>query len=208
MTLAEFQDFLVRFDTDEDLLDFCRKHILHGIPFVFSGRDDDFYEFRKRIATKFEISFHEIYVIGSAKLGFSSFKNTLFDYDSDIDIAIVSDKLFENIMANIAKYQMRIRKSRAKVSDDEIEMYHVFLEYIAIGWMRPDKLPVSFQMKSMKDDWFGFFRDISNGKSEVGNYRVNAGVFKSYKHLETYIVSGLEIAKRREIARQYNDSSD
>ena len=71
-------------------------------------------------------------------------------------------------------------------------MYHVFLEYVALGWIRPDKLPISFQMKTMKNDWFSFFDSISYGKSQVGNYKVHAGVFKSYEHLENYIVSGLQ----------------
>lgn len=48
--------------TDELLLDFCRKHVLHGIPFVFHARDDDYYEFRKRISLNFDIPFHEVYI--------------------------------------------------------------------------------------------------------------------------------------------------
>lgn len=74
-------------------------------------------------------------------------------------------------------------------------MYHEFLEYVALGWIRPDKLPVSFQMRAFKDNWFEFFRSISNGKSEIGNYQVNAGVFKSYNHLERYTLSGIKDLK-------------
>jgi len=75
-------------------------------------------------------------------------------------------------------------------------MYHEFLEYTAIGWIRPDKLPISFQMKGFKDDWFEFFRSISYGKSEVGNYQVTAGVFKTYEHLENYLLSGINDIKK------------
>ena len=81
-------------------------------------------------------------------------------------------------------------------------MYHEFLEYVALGWIRPDKLPVSFQMRVFKDDWFNFFRSISGGKSEVGNYQVNAGVFKSYRHLESYTLSGIkDVKKTKELRR-------
>ena len=57
--------------------------------------------------------------------------------------------------------------------------------------MRPDHLPISFRVKELKDDWFKFFTSISYGKSEVGNYKVNAGVFKTYQHFEQYTLSGI-----------------
>ncbi|MFB2758367.1 hypothetical protein ACE012_02560 [Shewanella xiamenensis] len=191
MELSDFIDELLKLDTSDKIFDFSRKHVLHGTPHVFKERENDFYEFRKKIARKFNISFHEIYITGSGKLGFSPFKSKVFDYDSDIDVAIISPSLFENIMWGISEYQMRFRKARATVREHELEMYHEFLEYVALGWVRPDKLPVSFQMGSVKSDWFDFFNTLSYGRSEVGNYKVSAGVFKSYQHLEKYIVSGL-----------------
>lgn len=202
MNLEEFKIKLDNKKTNEDLLDFCRKHVLHGTPFVFDGRDDDFYEFRKRIAINFNIPFHEIYITGSAKLGYSPFKNKEFDYDSDIDVAIISPFLFETIMKSISQYQVRFRKSRAVVRERELTMYHEFLEYVALGWIRPDKLPISFQMHTFKNDWFKFFQEISNGKSEVGNYKVNAGVFQSYEHLEEYIVGGLNDIRLNRLVRK------
>jgi hypothetical protein len=119
----------------------------------------------------------------------------VFDYDSDIDVAIISKNLFEAIMLDISEYQMRVRKNREAISERELKMYHQFLEYVAIGWIRPDKLPISFQMRALKDDWFDFFQSISDGRSEVGNYQVNAGVFKTYSHLERYLMSGLKDIK-------------
>lgn len=192
MTLTEFFEDLEKQKNDDELLDFCRKRILHGTPFVFSNRDDDFYIFRKRIAEKFKIPFHEVFITGSAKLGFSPFKKKDFDLNSDIDVALISPMLFDRIMVGISKYQMKFRRNRSVVRETELVMYHEFLEYVALGWIRPDKLPVSFQMGAFKRDWFDFFRAISNGKTEVGNYQVNAGVFRSYQHLEEYSLSGIK----------------
>lgn len=184
--------------TDEDaLLDFCRRRNLHGTPAVFEGREDAYYEFRKRIATQFSINFHEVFITGSAKLGFSPYKMKAFDYDSDIDIAIISSELYDRIMAYIHDYQMELRENRKAVSADEINGYHKFLEYGAIGWMRPDLLPTSFRVAELKRAWFDFFDSISYGKSEVGNYKVSAGAFKSYSHLERYTLRGLRLLKTR-----------
>ncbi|MFM5760781.1 hypothetical protein [Aeromonas hydrophila] len=199
MNLDDFNRELGSKTEEDDMLDFCRKHVMHGTPYVFNRRDEDFYEFRKKIANKFKIPFHEVYITGSAKLGFSPFKNKTFDYDSDIDVALVSPSLFDTLMKDIAKYQMMIRQNRRVVQEKELDTYHSFLEYVALGWIRPDKLPISFQMRAIKDDWFDFFRSISNGKSEVGNYPVNAGVFKSHQHLEDYILSGLKNLKKQRI---------
>ena len=199
MNLEEFKKELEGKETDEEILDFCRKNVLHGTPFIFINRDDDFYEFRKRIAYKFKISFLEVYITGSAKLGFSPFKNKLFDYNSDIDVTLISSCLFDVIMKNISQYQWMFIKNNAVVTEYELSMYHKFLEYVALGWIRPDKLPVSFQMKMFKDDWFSFFNRISYGKSEVGNYKVSAGAFKSYEHFEEYILDGMKNTKRKHL---------
>lgn len=208
MSIEEFYTELISRLSDDDTLDFCRKHLLHGTPFIFKEKDDGFYEFRKRIASKFKIPFHEVYITGSAKLGFSPFKKKNFDYDSDIDVAIVSPKLFERIMSNISDYQMSFRRNRAVVQEKELSMYHEFLEYVALGWIRPDKLPVSFQMKAFKDDWFEFFRSISNGNSEAGNYQVNAGIFQSYQHLERYTFSGIKSIQQSQRLKASNGNSN
>lgn len=192
VSMHEFMKTLAEATTDEILLDFCRRSSLHGTPFVFQGKEDDYYKFRKRIADKFGINFHEIFITGSGKLGFSPRKRKIFSYDSDIDVAIISSTLYDEIMSSIHGYQMELRENRRAVSITELDGYHKFLEYGAIGWMRPDLLPTSFRIKEIKKDWFDFFDSISHGKSEVGNYKVTAGAFKSYAHLEKYTLSGLQ----------------
>jgi predicted nucleotidyltransferase len=189
--MEEFLKTLSATTNEGQLIDFCRRRSLHGTPVVFGGNEDNYYEFRKRIADKFSISFHEIFITGSAKLGFSPHKRKTFDYDSDIDVAIISSTLYEMIMSYIQNYQMELRENRKAVSLYELKSYHKFLEYGAIGWMRPDLLPTSFRVAELKNDWFDFFDSISYGKSEVGNYKVTAGAFKSYSHLESYTISGL-----------------
>ena len=192
MELSEFINKLNGIEGREYLIDFCRKNILHGTPFIFSQKEDEYYEFRKRIAHRFDVSFYEVYIMGSAKLGFSPHKRKPFDLESDVDVAIVSEKLFSQIMDVVMDYQMKLRMSRETVTERELRMYHDFLEYTALGWIRPDKLPISFQVKAFKDNWFEFFRSISYGNSEIGNYKVAAGIFKTYSHLEIYIINSIE----------------
>jgi hypothetical protein len=196
---VELEDFLrslaATADTMDALEDFCRRRLIHGTPYVFAGREEEFYEFRKRIATQWDADYSDVHILGSARLGFSPHKRTEFSFDSDIDVAIVSEPLFDGFMDIIREYQMELRRNRRAVSNPELDTYHTFLEYVALGWIRPDKLPLSFQLKDRKDNWFSFFNRISHGRSEVGNYKVTAGVFKSMRHLELYQISGLEEIK-------------
>jgi predicted nucleotidyltransferase len=193
--MSDLELFLERIrelDTEENIVDFCRKYLIHGTPYIFKEDENQYYEFRKRISNQFNIPFYEIYITGSAKLGFSLFKEKIFDYDSDIDVALVSSQLYEEMLEPIYYYEMELRKGRQVLTDPESEEYYSFLKYTAIGWIRPDKLPLSFGVKKFKQKWFDFFQSISYGKSEVGDYKVSAGVFKSYSYFEKYTISTLK----------------
>ncbi|WP_107666759.1 hypothetical protein [Cyanothece sp. BG0011] len=190
--LEKFFAQVKKLQDEEEIIDFCRKYLIHGIPYIFTDNQDEYYEFRKRISQHFNINFYEIYITGSAKLGFSPFKQKKFDYNSDIDVAIISPQLYEKMLEPIYDYQMELRKARKSITVRELDQYHSFLEYTAIGWIRPDKLPLSFDVGILKQSWFDFFKSISYGKSEVGNYKVSAGVFKSYSYFERYTISTLK----------------
>jgi len=186
MTLHDFNELLLSADRFDARRHFVHKHIFHGTPYVFRGRELDYFEFKSRIANKFQIGFHEIFIVGSGKLGFSYHKGTEFSYDSDIDVVMVNPRLFEKYAKQICDYQYQLDEAGQAPTAREMRMYHQFLQYFIKGWMRPDKLPTSFQVNLLKDDWFDFFRSISYEGSEVGNYKVSAGLYKNYWYLEKY----------------------
>ncbi|WP_308255043.1 hypothetical protein [Geminocystis sp. GBBB08] len=127
--LEAFLNRLIELKNEEEITDFCRKYLIHGTPYIFNNRENEYYEFRKKIANQFNIAFYEIYITGSAKLGFSLFKQKPFDYDSDIDVAIVSPQLYEKMLEPIYDYQMELRKARKSITVTELKQYHSFLEY-------------------------------------------------------------------------------
>jgi hypothetical protein len=191
MTLRKFNELLLSADSFDARQHFVHKHIFHGTPYVFRGREFDFFEFKSRIANKFKIGFHEIFIVGSGKLGFSYYKGTEFSYDSDIDVVLVNSRLFERYARQICDYQYKLDEARQAVTAREMRMYRDFLQYFIKGWMRPDKLPTSFQVHLLKDEWFDFFQSISFGRSEVGNYKVAAGLYKNYWYLEKYYLRSI-----------------
>lgn len=192
MTLENFKEVIKESSDSVKRLIFIQKFLFHGIPSVFKNREDDYFEFRNRIANKFGVGFHEVFIVGSAKLGFSYYKDTQFSYDSDIDVVIVNEKLFEEFYLKISDYQYQLDRQYKTVDLKELKIYNVFLRYLVKGWMRPDKLPTSFQVDLLKSEWFDFFESISYDRSEVGNYKVAAGLFKNYEYLEKYYIKSVE----------------
>lgn len=192
MNKEEFDIALLECTNDDDIQNFSRKYIVHGIPYVFRQREEDFYDFRNRIARKFNVKYYEVYIVGSAKLGFSFLKNKIFSYDLDIDIALVNEGLFDYFLSAISEFQYNIDSSKTTLSSYEYHLYIKFLKYVVKGWIRPDLLPNSYGIDCMKQDWFDFFKQISYDKSEVGNYKVNAGLYKNYNCLERYCSQSLK----------------
>lgn len=174
-----------------------RKYLLHGLPFVFDGREDDYFEFRNIIAKHFNIGFHEVFIVGSSKLGYSYHKDSQFSVNSDIDVVIVCEALFEQFYEQICEFQYVVDKSLFTMTEFEKERYNSFLRYFAKGWLRPDKIPDRFMLKGLKTDWFAFFKSISYGKSQVGDYKVSGGLFKSYNFLEKYYTTSLISIKKQ-----------
>lgn len=182
-------------EEEDDYLEIVRKYIFHGIPYVFHDNQDAYYEFRNRIAKQFKVNFGDVFIVGSAKLGYSYLKGTDFTLDSDIDVVIVNTDLFNEFHKKICEYQHKLDKGSRTTTKENIEKYHRFLEYMAKGWMRPDKFPTQFQMEVIKNEWFDFFKSLSYGNSEVGNYKVAGGLYKSYYFLEKYYIESLKSIK-------------
>lgn len=191
MTKNSFDSILLRCENEEEILDFARKYIIHGIPYVFEEREDEFFEFKNRISKHFNIDYYQVYIVGSGKLGFSYLKGTDFSYDSDIDVAIVSEELYDRYLRHVRKFQYDMERSRERLVERDYSNYVKFLKYMAKGWMRPDLLPTTIEGLDIKTEWFDFFKSISYGNSEVGNYKVSAGVYKNYNFLEYYTTNGL-----------------
>lgn len=175
----------------DECLKIVRKYIIHGTPFVFKDRENDYYEFRDTIAKQFKIGFHEVLILGSAKLGYSYHKDSVFSPESDIDVALVNEKLFELFFDTVCTYQYNKSKGLFTPTKEEEKEYNQFLKYLVRGWMRPDLLPCKVQVETVKKEWFVFFKSISYGKSTVGNYIVNGGVFKNFHYLERYYTESL-----------------
>ena len=172
------------------------KHILHNVPYYFKDKMDLFFDIKKKISQKYNIPITNIYLVGSGQLGFSlnpknnyrdfiETENSVFPKASDLDFAIISDKLFGDIWDEICGFRLSDFPYSDKTADD----YYTFENYLFKGWIRPDTFPFDFKMKK---EWFEFFRSLNS----LVTRKVTCGVFRNeISFLKQYTRSINELIK-------------
>jgi len=191
MTLGEF-DSLIATHGSGDFTSFIEDNIFSQTPVVFGGDMRAYNAFRQRMATTFHVSKDDIYIVGSARLGFSYRKQTEFSLESDIDVAIVNERLFDEYSKKLCRYNHDVIRRVVALDGVEWSRYLGFLKYFAAGWLRPDKGTMIMRKNPDSSNWWRYFKSISYGRSEVGNHKVNAGIYKSKYYLCEYLKISLE----------------
>lgn len=102
-----------------------QKYIVHGTPYIFKDDEDKYFDLKREIAANFSEHYNNIHMVGSAKLGFSIAPNKLwkpFTIESDIDIVIISTKLFENLWESVHDFNIGLT-SRTKEEDNNYKLF-------------------------------------------------------------------------------------
>lgn len=195
ITKQELLDKIEQANSNDEYLRIVRKYIIHGIPYVFKNNANRYYDFREQIANHWHVGFQEVLILGSGKLGYSYHKDSVFSDESDIDVAIVNQSLFECFYLEIRNFQYRLESGLETLTSYEKTEYKRFQSYMIKGWMRPDILPAKITGKLSKDEWFSYFKSISYDNNLAGNYKVSAGLFKSFDYMEYYYTNSIKNLK-------------
>lgn len=170
--LVRYQQSLVV----ESTSDIVRRFITFGDSHIIN--EESLFRLKAEVADHFDVHPTEVLLVGSAKLGFSIAYNKRyqpFGDSSDIDLALVSTKLFDKIWELVFLYW-----SEGNYWDREDD----FKRYLFRGWIRPDKLPPSSKFNIGKE-WWEFFRNLtSTGK--YGPYKITGGLYRSWVFFESY----------------------
>ena len=182
--LTRFKADLATLPTDE----IYRRYVL---PEVCNGLTEvDQLSLREKIANKFEVDVGKVIIVGSAKLGFTLMSKksgrrpafSIFSENSDIDIAIISDVLFDQVWKQCFEFW------HSSGYADSISYWgeaRSFRDYIFRGWLRPDKLPAEGKYRYRKE-WFDFFKLQLPSERVAGDYKVSAGLYRDAYFLEAY----------------------
>lgn len=147
---------------------------------------------RERIAKRFTVPVEAVFIVGSAKLGFTLHDKDMneevprpaysaFSAASDVDIAIVDAGLFDHIWKMCFDYWDRTGYRFGLPLWDQA---NDFRNYIFRGWMRPDMLP-AVQAVSYSRQWFQFFQRLMSERA-AGDNRITAGLYREPYFFERY----------------------
>lgn len=165
-------------------LEIVQKKIIFGNCVILN--DEKYLNLRIEVAREFKIHPNDVLVVGSAKLGFSiapKKRYNFFHNESDIDIAIVSEKLFGKIWLDVLEF----KKQKTFWDNKKFEEFKNFLFH---GWIRPDKLPQS-NLFELSKKWWDFFLKKTSSNS-YGPYKIRGALYKNWEFLENYQISSVQ----------------
>jgi hypothetical protein len=170
--------------SEEEMIQRCFEHVLE--PFCMTT--DNYFELKNVISSNFGLHPNDVTMVGSGKLGFTlkpKVQFRKFNDKSDIDMAIISEKLYEKIWKDVFVY-----KNQVKYWPEEFK----FKDYFFRGWIRPDYLPPAFSF-DFANNWWEFFRQLTKS-GKYGPYKIKAGLYYSRFFFEAYQHHCMTICKQ------------
>jgi hypothetical protein len=163
-------------------LQMVQKYITYGdcLPYNL----EDFFSLKLEIATNLQIHPSNVFMVGSAKIGFSIKPDNFFrsfNLNSDIDIAIVDNTLFDSVWE--AAYAYSESKADWPTKD-------VFIDYLFLGWIRVEKLPRTDSFRETNHIW-DYFHKLTRSQ-KYGPFAIKAAIFKSLYFIENYQSKSIE----------------
>lgn len=189
MEPVEFREILF----NNDLGEIIDNVILKGDAKHFDSSKQQ--ELEKSICRQYGIGSDDInlWIVGSAKFGFSISEKKekdgtvlprfrYFRPESDIDVAIVSPRIFDQIWFELTQYAY---KKQVWMPWDSKRLG----DYMIYGWMRPDHFPRRVGLRRC-DDWWNLFSRLS-ADSRFGRRPIRGALYYSLEHLKQYQLHSL-----------------
>lgn len=136
------------------------------------------YSLRQSISDNFGIDYPQVFMVGSAKLGFSikpSRRYLAFGEESDIDMVIICPSLYEEMWKDVFQF---------KKSGGLWIKYQDFINYHFKGWLRPDMLPLDASFPRARE-WWEFFEGLQCS-GVYGPYKIRGALYHSRFFFDSY----------------------
>jgi hypothetical protein len=160
----------------------------------FIDKYDEQFEICNEISEKFNIPLTSIQFTGSAKTGFSLFKNKPFEERiSDLDVSIIcSDIFIKYLQLSLGISSSYTNLTKFKRGDRGSTMQE-FRSNLSKGIFRPDLMPACHE----KEEWESFFNKLSD---KYINYfkSISAGIYISEFSFQAKQLSAIEKFANRE----------
>ncbi len=198
-TADEFKRILL----SEPLDNIAEQYIFRGLPYAFREAPASMEILREHLRDSLDVLGDSTIVIGSARTGFSLSPDSAFRQfsdESDIDVLIVDQRIFDEIWSILLKWHYPRRLRGLQGVDNtwgtrrRRELYW--------GWFLPDKIRyegLSFPdvLKPLRDistTWFNAFKSLSR-LSQFSRRDVSGRLYRTWDHARLYQVDGLRQIK-------------
>jgi hypothetical protein len=198
-TPREFGEILLA----QPLDDVVRQHVFDGVPYAFRKKPVSMQRLRDHLCGKMNVDADNIVVVGSAKIGFSLSPDNYpreFSYYSDIDVAVVSEPLFDEVWHTMLRWNYPRRFSLdgtdwAWSKNRRNELYW--------GWFRPDAIrfeglsypEVLKPIRNLSTTWFNAFQSLSLIR-DFSSRKIGGRLYRTWEHALRYHSDGLEQLKQ------------
>lgn len=184
-----------------DLDAVVRDYFVSGVPWYFRNEDPGFADFCDHFARRLGIQTDRLCVVGSARVGFAVSPDAYprpFHSASDLDIAVVSEELFDAAWLALLKWG---HPRRFTLPAGELEWMVDRQKEIFWGWLRPDVLhfkglrfPQDLRpLRDVRAVWFDTFRSVgvTFPGTDLARREITGRLYRTWDHLIRYQAEGL-----------------
>jgi len=179
MPYPTHQQFLALLRERKKHEDLVEEYLLTGVPFAFKDDQASHVLLLSEIAKQLAIGQDAINVIGSGRIGFSLDPEQFgkpFSEKSDLDVAIVSDTLFDEAWMDM----LRLGKAYHKLRNDTKAWLATHRQScIYWGFVRPEHLPGVVRFSSK---WFFTFKGLSRIRA-FASRPISGRLYRTRDHL-------------------------
>ena len=171
-----------------------QKHILTGTPAALTG--DEYFALRQEVAVHFGVQPVEVVLVGSCRTGFTLLEKldrgrprySQVGSGSDLDLVVVSKRLFDQLWNDVFDYSRG--NSAFRNSPEATEFRNMLFR----GWIDPRGMPRGRRFERA-DKWVRFFDSLSRDR-RFGNRRASARVYRDWVRLAAYQQIAVDRCKR------------
>ena len=210
------RDFVQRLQarSEDELEQLVDAELLDGIPHIFRGDAAQLRAFRAHIAHALGAPAADIYIVGSAHLGFSLNPHHYFRpllAHSDLDLIVIHSGLFDFAWHTLLKWHYRIL---GKDVDGDSRWASKRRRELWKGWFEPHRwhlqprravarsVPEALKpAREFATTWFTTFTSLGRYRhTEIARRRASARLYRTATHVRLYHANGLR-ALRHHLSR-------
>lgn len=207
--INDFKNDLIKEKMDFE--DIVKKHLIESETYFFNEyikKKNAELELKTILSKSFSIDNENIFIVGSGKMGFSLKPKNLFKkFDnkysftkiikdrSDLDIAIISDDLYQRIGKSMynytAAYNKKWEKNEYYPKKNElifpVPLCYKYFEYYTKGWFRPDYKPLGFDFCEN-----GSFEELKGKINKLIKRKGSIAIYQNWFYFSEYHINNIK----------------